>query len=330
MMELQMERSISYFWKRAGLLCGILLLALLSFAQPSQQIDGGLFYFPPTQSLLTIGGWGPEDWTELQTVWSISGAGWNTMPDLPVGMTHTTAAYDPVNQRLIAMGGVGEDQATWVFDSVTWSKIADSIETDITGGDPEIIFDEMANQFVMYFGTISWGGDPSPSETYILEEGEWVKQDLDPLPPGGLDTCFVYDHARQEGVWFDGSETWIWKNNAWTQKAPANSPSFEFGEFNMVYDSVRQEIIFYAQGETWTWNGDNWTQLNPPNSPTHPERGFFAMGFDETRGTVVIFGGELLVNPDSYEYDYLDDLWEWNGTTWAIYNESEITTWSLY
>ncbi|RJP32120.1 MAG: hypothetical protein C4527_06490 [Candidatus Omnitrophota bacterium] len=299
-------------------------------AQPLQQIDGGLFYFPPTQSLLTIGGWGPEDWSPLSTVWSLAANGWSAFPDIPAGITHTTAAYDPINQRLIAIGGVMPDQSTWAFDGAAWSKLADPIVTDIFGGDPEIIFDPALGQFVMYYSHYPFLPDAPPGTTYFWEENGWVKQDITPAPPAAVDVAFVYDDTRAEGVWFSGNETWTWKNGAWIQKNPSASPAFDFGEFNMVYDAARSQCLLYGKGETWTWDGANWTKQSPAVSPETPERGFFAMGFDAHRHVVVLFGGELILDPATYETAYLDDIWEWNGSTWRPFSETSVAEWMNY
>lgn len=304
---------------------------MLVFARPSQIIDGGFFYFPPTKSLITIGGWGPPDWEPVSNVWSLSSTGWSEMPMIPEGITHTAAAFDEANDRFIVMGGASPDQSTWSFDGSTWTKVADPL-TSGYGFDPEIIYDPTTQDIVCYFAAMSWNpGEDSSSETYILGDSGWVKQTVDPAPGGYADVGFVYDSAHQEAVWFNGSETWIWNNGGWIKKQPISSPALEFGQFAMAYDAARGETIVYGRGETWAWDGSNWSRKNPPQSPDTPERGFFAFGYDANRQVIVLFGGEVVVNPDTYETIYLDDLWEWNGQTWNKFEESTgIPNWSLY
>ncbi|MBD3268218.1 hypothetical protein GF373_16255, partial [bacterium] len=115
--------------------CMLTFLISPAFSQPTDRIDGGLFYFPPTQSLLTIGGWGPPDWNQLQEVWSLDASGWSAMPDIPEGVAHTSAAYDEANQRLIVMGGSAPDKSTWAFDGSSWTKVADPLTSEY-GYDP--------------------------------------------------------------------------------------------------------------------------------------------------------------------------------------------------
>lgn len=312
---------------------GILALASLfcvqAGSQPAPLIDGGLFFFPPTQSLLTVGGWGPPEWDPQQGVWSLSGSGWSAMPDIPEGVAHTSAAYDETRQRLIAMGGVFADTSTWSFDGTVWEKIAGPLTTE-QGYDPEIVYDADAKQTVLYFATMSWNpGQASSSSTYILGANGWEKQTVSPAPGGYLDVGFVYDSARKESVLFTGQETWVWKSNAWTQKQPAANPSFDFGQFGMAYDAARQVVVVFGRGETWTWNGSNWTKLSPAKSPDTPERGFFAFGYDSKRQVVVLYGGEITLNPDTFEMGYLNDIWEWNGTTWSLFGGTGIRAWDI-
>lgn len=298
----------------------------LAIAQPLQRIDGGLFYFPPTGSLLTIGGWGPEDWNPLHTVWSLKSAAWSAMPDIPEAVTHTAAAYDEANQRLIVMGGVMPDLSTWAFDGKAWSKVAAPIPAN-PGFDPEIVYDAEAKQLVLYYATFN---ADAANGTYILGANGWEKLTLGSEPGAALDVGFVYDQVRKEGVWFDGSKTWTWKNTTWMNKQPAQSPSFEAGFFGAAFDAARQVVVVYGQGQTWTWDGANWTQRTPAQSPDNPKRGFFGFGYDANRQTVVLWGGELVISEQPYITRYLDDLWEWNGTTWYKSGSTSVRFWNLH
>jgi hypothetical protein len=84
--------------------------------------------------------------------------------------------------------------------------------------------------------------------------------------------------------------------------------------------------------DLWEWDGTRWAQrmtnnlaagwfkdkngywqLNYTNSQP-PPRQKFAMAYDNRRGRVVIFGGESF-DPDGGQ-NFLNDLWEWDGTGW--------------
>jgi len=310
------------------LLSGLLLVPLMVDAQPTPRIDGGLFYFPPTQSLLMLGGWGEANgWEAYQEVWALSAAGWKAMPDMPNGMTHTSAAYDSINKRLVAMTGVFADQAaTYAFDGSAWSKIVDQPIFPNASYDPEMIFDTALGKVVL------WYSDGTESKTFLLDNSSWTALDLNPHPPGTYDAVFVYDEKRLEGVFFTGQETWIWKNQTWAQKSPAHSPSCEMGSFNMAFDSARGVVVLFAKGQqTWTWNGTDWTQLHPADSPPNAGRGFFGMGFDASRSVAVIYGGEIVTDPTNYTAEYYDDIWEWDGVNWRQFTPGTLVgDWSLF
>jgi len=310
--------------KRAATILGMMaLFRVLVMAQPTPRIDGGLFYLPPTESLVTLGGWGPPTWDPLSEVWGLSGTGWSALPSAPAPLTHTSAAWDSSRQQLVVIGGVFSDQATLGFDGTTWTQITGPVNTGFAGADPELIYDPVKNEIISCFAEYG-----SANQTWVLKDGQWSQLTLSTQPPGGMDVGFVYDEARQNAVWFNGTETWIWNGTAWANANPASSPRTDMGFFGMIYDSVRQVVVLFTKGETWTWNGSNWTKLSPAHSPDDPDRGFFAFGYDKNRGVAVLFGGE----PAQYPYDSLySDLWEWDGQDWrAFVPVVPVSDWFLY
>ncbi|MEW6238387.1 MAG: hypothetical protein AB1656_23635 [Candidatus Omnitrophota bacterium] len=323
------RRRFQVFITPLFFLAAIFIFPSIADAQPTARIDGGLFYFPPSQSLLMLGGWGEaNNWQAYQEVWALSAAGWNALTDMPIGMTHTSAAYDPINMRLVAMTGVFSNQAdTYAYDGAAWKKIVDQpIFPNEFSYDPELIFDASLGKIVLLYGN---GTD---SKTYILQDSSWTALDLNPHPPAAYDAVFVYDEKRLEGVLFTGQETWIWKNQSWTKKSPAHSPSCGPGDFNMVFDSARGVVVLFAKGQqTWTWDGADWTQLHPANSPPNAGRGFFAMGYDPNRSVAVIYGGEIITDPVNYSAEYYDDIWEWDGVDWRLFTPgTPVSEWSLF
>lgn len=298
-----------------------------ALGQPLQQIDGGLCYFPPLQCLITVGGWGDNtNWNSIKTVWALKGGQWSPLPEIPAEVTHTAMTYDPSRQLLIVVGGVYDKQATWGFDGKTWQKIAEPISSTMQGEDPEIIYDPEIQTLVMYFS----GPNSSTSKTYLLQNGVWTQQSLASQPPPAIDTAFVYDPIRKEGLWFEGKETWTWNHTQWIKKNPAKNPNMSWGFFNLVYDSFRQAAIAYGKGETWSWNGQEWSQLQPSQSPSNPDRGFFAMGFDESRGVAVIWGGEEVISMDPYQSVLSDAIWEWDGVTWKVPGSTSVMDWKSF
>ena len=86
----------------------------------------------------------------------------------------------------------------------------------------------------------------------------------------------------------------------------------------MAYDAATSQVVLFGglnasfseMGDTWTWNGTNWTQQSPPLSPG--ARDGVGMAYDPALGQVLLFGGE-----SSESGPYLNDTWEWNGSSWT-------------
>ena len=195
------------------------------------------------------------------------------------------------------------------------------------GFDPELIYDTANETFVLCMT-----GYDLPNYTFILQDNQWQPAGAANEPPGGVDIGFVYDEARQVGVWYDGNETWTWDGSDWTKQDVTNGPVFYYGQFVMTYDTVRDVTLLYGNAQTWTWDGQTWTQLSPAHSPDAPadtpERGFFALGFDQSRGVAVLYGGEPA---NSMGETLFDDVWEWNGADWSVYTPgSPVFDWSIY
>ncbi|MHB8513085.1 MAG: Kelch repeat-containing protein [Actinomycetota bacterium] len=148
------------------------------------------------------------------------------------------------------------------------------------------------------------------------------------------------------------SETWSWDGTDWTQLTPAHNPSARvwasfgteagslssrpvmFGgcikvdSFNNCRDTSypgnqTQQILAALQGDTWRWEvtagvGD-WVQYSPVTAPSARQA---AAGSQTPQGYVAVFGGvgDLYVVGQGDTYNYLQDLWKWNGdtTTWTL------------
>jgi len=122
----------------------------------------------------------------------------------------------------------------------------------------------------------------------------------------------------------DGSsrdDFWQWDGANWSPVPQSNHPAGR-KEPVMTFDSARGVLVLFGganrdldkpvtpYSDTWEWDGSQWSLRATPQPPPNRCRG--AMVFDSRRKRVVMFGGE-----DCRNYDYLDDLWEWDGQTWT-------------
>ena len=138
-------------------------------------------------------------------------------------------------------------------------------------------------------------------------------------PPARYAHGLAFDPGSQKVVLFGGedaaaslSDTWEWDGVDWLQRAPLTSPGAR-GFVDLVFDAASSRVIlvggargttFYS--ETWAWQGATWAPL-AVSSP--PQRWASAVAGDTARQRVVLFGG--------YDNGDLDDLWEWDGTSWT-------------
>jgi len=136
------------------------------------------------------------------------------------------------------------------------------------------------------------------------------------------------DAARGRVVLFGGWDGTVNRADLWefepvrgvwqARHPPGAAPSGRSGAA-MVWDGGRERVLLFggwdgtrARADTWEWDGaaGAWTERTPPGTP--PARFGHALGFDGSRGTVVLFGGW---NGTSF----LSDTWEWDGRagTWT-------------
>jgi len=87
---------------------------------------------------------------------------------------------------------------------------------------------------------------------------------------------------------------------------------------SLEYDSFRGVAVLFggrnffvpAFDDTWEFNGQSSLWVQRVVSPRPPARRAHAACFDDLRGRMVVFGGEMASGP------YLGDTWEWDGTSW--------------
>lgn len=132
----------------------------------------------------------------------------------------------------------------------------------------------------------------------------------------------TYDAARQRVVLFGGydpangttarADTWEWDGLTWQPRTPAHAPPATYYHA-MTYDAARSRVVLFggsSASTTWEWDGTDWadrTSAPPPTARSNP-----ALVYDGVRHRVILFGGiEAGTNL------YLQDTWEWDGTTWV-------------
>ena len=80
---------------------------------------------------------------------------------------------------------------------------------------------------------------------------------------------------------------------------------------------IREPNTVGIVNDTWVWSGTAWKRLSPPTSPR--PRFDAAMSADPATGTVVLFGGDVVLSSQTTQGTTFNDTWTWNGRakTWT-------------
>jgi hypothetical protein len=80
-----------------------------------------------------------------------------------------------------------------------------------------------------------------------------------------------------------------------------------------AYDQARAELVSVCADDTWVYDGNRWQRRASPSALRN--RTEVALGYDEGRRCVVLFGGRIGTAPQV-------DTWEWDGSSWTFRNSN--------
>lgn len=223
------------------------------------------------------------------------------------------SAYDA--SRGAATFVVENEMSVWESDGLSW-RSAGTIAGIVSRYGFAMAYDSTHRQLVLFGGSNA----VDLADTWLRTDGTWTL--------AGTGTNARSSH----GMAFDGTQvivfggmrngntetlgdTWAWNGSAWTQLAPATSPSARALP-QMAYDPAHDRLVLFggrdaqlvALDDLWEWNGTTWTQIATPVRP--PGRYNASFAFDPMRQRLVMFGGR------NSNFIDLDDTWELDGSTW--------------
>lgn len=109
----------------------------------------------------------------------------------------------------------------------------------------------------------------------------------------------------------------MWRGSGWTSVAQTSARPTARGSHAIAYNSARHELVLFGGydsnlllGDTWVFDIQSgaWTPYPAVNPHPSPRLGHM-MAYDESRSTVVLFGGGSSTGA-------FGDTWEWNGIAW--------------
>ncbi len=240
--------------------------------------------------------------------------------------------YDPVRGVTLMYGGLNESREFydfWQYQSGRWTPIV-AEGTPSSCSYPVGAWDANRNRLVMVCSDArvhEWDG-----ETW--RAFDTFPTDRQPRADRRFSSA-VYDPSSRRVLLFGGytfgrdyvNEFWAWDGTSWTQLARNRTAPDSRSLASFFYDPSSQKIILYGgigrrratdsvkrYGDMWSWDGSNWTEMTTV-SLKPPARYGAQTRTDLMTGRTMLFGGK-----DEREL-YLNDQWEWNGTSWVQINE---------
>jgi hypothetical protein len=298
----------------------------LASSGPSPRNSARMVYDSGRRLMVLFGGVIPSG--DINDTWEWDGMTWSpqTPTHAPTPRHGVAMAYDEMRgvtflfSGAVMGGGLTTDGKVWQWDGSDWTAI-----TTNTPPAPRkasmMVYDSMRHVSVL-FGGYTAGGNSA--ETWEFDGANWNKPTLQGAPPPASHAySMVYDAGHQRVVLFGGSGpvsmTWTYDGTAWTNQTLQASPPARRAAA-MAYDSVRGVVVLFggnrdtAQpgrvtlGDTWEWDGVSlsWEE-KATDGPA--ARSSAAMAFDQQRGEVLLFGGNVDGTSGGPPTDPLGDTW---------------------
>jgi hypothetical protein len=296
-------------------------------AAPAQRNGVAMAYDARRDRMVMFGGTRGASGGSVVSEWD--GARWSDVaPVTHVPSERSLAAivYDPERARVMMFGGgIGTDinatplkQAlsdTWTWDGVAWREEQPAISPPASFG-RTMAFDPRRHRAVLFGG----GG----SGTWEWDGTTWAARAVSDGPGPRSGATMVHDEARHQTLLISGNDGsyvpltdhWAWDGDRWTKVVSV----LPFGVIDAAatYDAARQRVVLFggrsaaapAVDDLWEWDGESWSK-RPASGPWPVARTGHTLVYDSIRRRAVLFGGH-----DESTF-VLNDLWEWDGTSWA-------------
>lgn len=281
-------------------------------AQSPPPLQGAsLAYDSDRHRAVLFGGLLPDAGFSSQT-WEFDGQTWllRSTPVAPVRRYESALVYDAARRRTLLFGGARGNSLgdTWEWDGTRWT------ERVVPGPRPRswhaMAFDRHRGKVVLVGGV---------SATQYLDDlwewdgAQWSQRTLTTNPGPRALHGLAYDAQRQRVVMLFGAssgslferDVWEWDGVDWSERRALAWPSFAPQSPNTVWDDVRSRLTVVSSNSVVSWNGTEWLTFKP--SYRWP-----SVAFDSHRGTLVVFGGQVIGS------QLTNETWELNGSKWSL------------
>ncbi len=273
--------------------------------------------------LLVFGGSDGTRYRSETYAYNLATGGWRQIQPLnaaPSPRRAVEGVYDPVNDRLVVFGGMGDDgfhADVWALSlsgSPTWSELLPHGPRPSPRAAPAAVYDTR-RQRMLVFG----GYDPTApgfrwNDLWALSlsgKPVWRRLSTGGIPPAPLSGHSAAYDALQDRMLVFGGGNQVWTLSlqgrpTWTRIVPSSVGPAPRDEQAAVFDPVRQRLIVfwgYAVPDVDTYLNDTWI-LSLTGIPTwtllplSPEQPYPRWGqgaiYDPWADRVVSHGGQLI------------------------------------
>lgn len=283
---------------------------------PAPRLGASMSYDQRREVIVLFGGVSNPD------TWEYDGTEWREVSTntQPPGRSYPSSAYDPRRGVVVMYGGYYEGfpfpNDIWEYNGEDWKEV-------MLENPPELLRFPVLEYYSPWKKLIAFGeyADSAKYQTWFYDGITWenLDQDLPDIPYPSMLYQTVYDSCRQK-LYLVMLPGWLYEfDSTWQILKIESKNRLPIAPSSIVYDSFRDRMVLFGftwenygdpwQSETWEFDGVDWQQVQPLASP--PPRSGHAMVFDERRGVTVMFGGK------TQDGVLLNDLWEYDGTTWV-------------
>lgn len=259
---------------------------------PGVTLYGGLVHAAPRGETVLLDG---------REMWAWDGRSWAREQPAPTGYASygygTLLAYDEGRDRIVHYGTVAGK--VWEHDGAGWSQGVQAPLAARGRSYAAMVYDAGRARTVLFGGESGTYFD----ETWEYDGITWAQGvAAPPALTGRSHHAMVYDSGRGRIVLFGGEnasgeldETWEHDGTAWV---PAPDGPFAASEHHLAYDAARGVTVLMVtepEGpsvvfQLWDYDGSSWS-AGPVPPASFDDRFDVALGYDATRGRLIVHGG---------------------------------------
>ena len=263
-----------------------------------------------------------------------------TVTDSPISRLSMDMAGAMSSGESILYGGGSDGTVfsdTWSWNGTAWLKRSPAHNPGAIS-DHAMAYDSAHGRIVLFGGFTATAA--LSGQTWVWNGADWSQMSPQASPPARAEHGMAYNASTGKTVLFGGcsdttnaaSDTWEWDGANWSEKTSTVVPAGR-DDPAMAYDAAHGQIVMFGGcrdlysglqpkffNDTWVWDGSQWQQKVTAAAPT--PRCSARMAYDPALGQIVLVGGYGAkdvgsIPPFSYVFDYREETWTWDGTTWT-------------